>query len=260
MALPNRLRSARMTNATLGSSIDDEVGNLEKALCDLLGIPIDTDIAVALFAATAAGLTKITLQNASANPTAAGELQRNNTRILWHNTERAVELQPAGELKWFCGTSSPAGWLPCDGAAVSRTTYARLFATIGILFGAGDGSTTFNVPNLKGKVVVGQDAADPDFDVVGDAGGAKTVAMPSHQHDLQSHTHTQQGTFTSTTFPATVQFNTGAGTNATVSHAHDTTISGPTAGPSVNVTGAPTSSPTASVVQPYVVAAPYIST
>ena len=50
MAVPNSLRSARLTNATLGSSIDDEIGLLERALCDILGIPIDTDIAAALFA------------------------------------------------------------------------------------------------------------------------------------------------------------------------------------------------------------------
>jgi microcystin-dependent protein len=255
MALPNRLRSARMTNATLGSSIDDEVGNLEKALCDLLGIPIDTDIAAALFSGSAAGLLSIILQNASANPTLAGQIQRNNTRLLWHNTERAVELQPAGELKWFCGTSSPAGWLPCDGAAVSRTTYARLFATIGILFGPGDGSTTFNVPNLKGKVVVGQDTGDTDFDVIGDSGGAKS--LPAHQHSMLAHTHTQQGPALVSTGSASSQ---AAGSLIEVAHrdhTHTVTQQGETGAPSVGSTGDNT---TTSVLQPYVVAAPYIST
>lgn len=261
MALPNRLRSARMTNATLGSSIDDEVGNLEKALCDLLGIPIDTDIAAALFAVTAAGLQKLTLQNASANPVNAGELQRNNTRLLWHNTERAVELQPAGEVKFFAGTVTPAGWLACDGAAVSRATYARLFATIGTLFGVGDGSTTFNVPDLKGRVIVGQNPADVsgDFDPIGKIGGTKTVPGAAHQHNLAAHTHEQQGAFTSSFQAATVQFNTGSGTNATVGHSHSVAISGPTQAASPNLSDVATP-PATSVVQPYITLAPFIST
>jgi microcystin-dependent protein len=55
----------------------------------------------------------------------------------------------------YGSTTPPAGWLVCDGSAVSRTTYANLFATISTIWGVGDGSTTFNLPNLKGSVSVG---------------------------------------------------------------------------------------------------------
>jgi hypothetical protein len=62
---------------------------------------------------------------------------------------------PAGIVSAFAGKTAPSGWLKCDGSAVSRTTYATLFAAIGTLYGAGDGSTTFNLPNLTGRVPFG---------------------------------------------------------------------------------------------------------
>lgn len=79
------------------------------------------------------------------------------------------------------------GYLECDGSAISREAFASLFGLIGTTFGVGDGSTTFNLPNMKGKVVVGQDTGDVSFDVIGEIGGAKTHTlivdeMPSHQH------------------------------------------------------------------------------
>jgi phage-related tail fiber protein len=55
----------------------------------------------------------------------------------------------------YGGASAPQGWLLCDGAAMSRTTYARLFGIIGTTFGVGDGSTTFNVPDMRESVPAG---------------------------------------------------------------------------------------------------------
>lgn len=94
---------------------------------------------------------------------------------------------PPGLLAPFAGSAIPSGWLLCDGRAVSRTTYAALFAAIGGAWGAGDGSTTFNLPNFKGRTAVGRDTAQAEFDVVGEVGGEKThtlttVEMPAHQH------------------------------------------------------------------------------
>lgn len=62
---------------------------------------------------------------------------------------------PIGAILAFGGSSAPAGWMICNGAAVSRTTYAALFAVIGTAFGAGDGSTTFNVPDLRESTIKG---------------------------------------------------------------------------------------------------------
>ena len=88
---------------------------------------------------------------------------------------------PVGSISLFAGTTAPSGWLICDGSAVSRTTYANLFSVIGTTYGTGDGSTTFNIPNLKGKVPVGLDSSDTSFDTIGETGGSK---------ELQAHTHT----------------------------------------------------------------------
>lgn len=67
----------------------------------------------------------------------------------------------------------PNDWLLCDGSAVSRTTYADLFAVIGTNFGIGDGSTTFNLPDLRGRIAVGK-SNDSEFDTLGKTGGSKT--------------------------------------------------------------------------------------
>lgn len=103
---------------------------------------------------------------------------------------------PSGVINMWSTTTAPTGWLICDGTTVSRTTYAALFAVISTTYGVGDGSTTFALPNLKGKVPVGRDSADASFDTMGELGGAKThtltsTEMPSHTHTQDSHNHTQ---------------------------------------------------------------------
>ena len=71
----------------------------------------------------------------------------------------ALETGLVGEIKWYAGKSAPAGYLVCDGATVSRTTYAKLYAAIGTTWGAGDGSSTFKLPNLIDRVAWGATAA-----------------------------------------------------------------------------------------------------
>lgn len=94
---------------------------------------------------------------------------------------------PTGTVTAFAGTTAPNGWLLCQGQAVSRTEYAGLFTVIGTTYGVGDGSTTFNVPNLKGRVAAGFDTSQSDFNALGKTGGAKThtlttAEMPEHNH------------------------------------------------------------------------------
>lgn len=64
----------------------------------------------------------------------------------------------AGAVEYFAGSAAPAGWLACNGAAVSRTAYAALFLAIGTTYGVGDGSTTFNLPELRGEFLRGLDS------------------------------------------------------------------------------------------------------
>lgn len=104
-----------------------------------------------------------------------------------------------GEMKVWPFASAPAGWLLCDGSAVSRATYAALsalFEAEGFKYGNGNGTTTFNVPNMKGRAPVGLDSGQTEFDTLGETGGAKThqltsSEMPSHTHTQNSHNHTQ---------------------------------------------------------------------
>lgn len=95
---------------------------------------------------------------------------------------------PVGSVMPFAGSSSPdSTWLICDGSALSRTLYPTLFALIGTTYGVGDGSTTFNIPNMKGRVPVGLDSTDTDFDSLGETGGAKTHSLT--EAELASHSH-----------------------------------------------------------------------
>lgn len=99
-----------------------------------------------------------------------------------------------GLVTLFAGPTAPAGWLLCDGTSVSRTSYAKLFAVVGTTYGVGDGSTTFGLPNLKGRVPVGRDSAQTEFDVLGETGGEKThllttTEMPAHAHVQNAHGH-----------------------------------------------------------------------
>ncbi len=110
-----------------------------------------------------------------------------------------VSARLTGEMLLWPGTAPPDGWLFCDGAAISRVDFAALFTVIGILYGGGDGSTTFNLPDLKGKVAVGYHGADGLFDVLGETGGEKTHSlttseMPTHTHVQNSHSHTVSAT------------------------------------------------------------------
>ena len=70
-------------------------------------------------------------------------------------------IVPPGAVIPYAGSSAPDGWLLCDGRTVSRTTYAALFAVIGATYGAGDGNTTFALPNLQGRVAAGTSSSHP---------------------------------------------------------------------------------------------------
>lgn len=92
---------------------------------------------------------------------------------------------PVGSISAYSGENIPTNWLKCNGQAVSRTTYADLFSVIGTTYGSGDGSTTFNVPNISERVIVGNNG-DGEFSL-GNTGGEKEHALTINE--MPSHTH-----------------------------------------------------------------------
>lgn len=109
------------------------------------------------------------------------------------NEQRVSHLVPAGAVMYFAMNSLPSGWLRCDGSSISRTMYAKLFAAIGTLYGAGDGSTTFAVPDLRGEFIRTLDN-DRGVDTGRTIGSAQNAEMASHSHSITidadgSHTH-----------------------------------------------------------------------
>ena len=106
----------------------------------------------------------------------------------------STTLPPAGAIMQYGGASAPEGWLLCRGQNVSRTLYPELFAAIGVTYGSGNGSTTFAVPDLRGRVPVGLNTSETEFNSLNKRGGAKThtltsAQMPSHNHSLSNHRH-----------------------------------------------------------------------
>ena len=146
-----------------------------------------------------------------------------NADPIWEAT-----VIPAGTIHDFAGTTTPAGFLTCDGSAVSRTTYASLFTAIGTTWGTGNGATTFNVPDLRRHTTIGSagtQVSGPGTSV-GNTGGAETHTLttselPSHLHALLP-LHQSGGTSSATlayrtiltTNPVTLSTNTTGGGGA----------------------------------------------
>lgn len=118
-----------------------------------------------------------------------------------------VGVLPPGVILDFAGSTAPDTWALCYGQAISRTTYSVLFAMLGTTYGAGDGSTTFNIPDLRGRAVAGKDdmggsaasrltngGSGITGTTLGAAGGSEThtltaAEMAAHTHDMGNHTH-----------------------------------------------------------------------
>ena len=150
-----------------------------------------------------------------------------------------IDAYIPGVIQLYAGSSAPNGWLICNGQAVSRTTYAALFAVIGTTYGTGNGSTTFNIPNLVNKTVRGSNS-------LGKTGGADTITLttaqiPAHSHGVGTLATNNTGAHTHK-IPTTANYGSGnryaepatAGTltydvptNSAGAHTH--TISGSTA-------------------------------
>ena len=120
------------------------------------------------------GITEVATK-AQAEAGVASDVLMTPERTLQSIQYNAV---PVGTVLHSARTTAPSGWFVCDGSAVSRTTYARLFSAIGTTFGTGDGSTTFNLPDLRDEFIRGANSA-----------GGRPVGT-TESDSLASHTHT----------------------------------------------------------------------
>jgi len=137
----------------------------------------------------------------------------------------AALMNPIGEIKMWPTTTAPTNWGLCNGQAISRATYATLFALIGTTFGAGDGSTTFNLPDMQQRIPIGKTAAG-GLSTIGTTTGSwdhthgpGTLQVSSHDHSsgtltVASHTH-GAGSL------QVASHSHGPGTLAVASHTHD---------------------------------------
>jgi len=151
---------------------------------------------------------------------------------------------PSGTVVPFAGTSAPTGYLLAQGQAVSRSTYSDLFSAIGTTYGTGDGSSTFNLPDLRGRVVAGKDdmggssanrltdqTGGLNGDTLGDTGGSEThtlttAQLAAHTHGAGSYTALLPGDDTQSTGGGTGNRGPNGGTNLTVSGTSGSTGSG----------------------------------
>jgi len=150
-------------------------------------------------------------------------------------------LPPVGSVIDFAGPTAPSRWALCFGQELSRTTYAALFAEIGTTWGVGNGSTTFNLPDLRGRVTAGvdnmggdaanrlnQDTPDGCLGILGQAGGQQshvltTTELAAHTHALQANVTTWSGTGGSVAIQGTTDSADGALNTTTDSVGGDAT-------------------------------------
>lgn len=127
------------------------------------------------------------------SPSSSYKLDVNgNSNVSGRVYQDAFMLVPPGSIMPYAVSSAPGGWLLCDGSAVSRSTYATLFSLIGSTYGNGNGYNTFNLPDMRGRMIVGFNSSDTSFDSLGETGGSKTATLTTNE--LPAHTHSTSTT------------------------------------------------------------------
>lgn len=147
-----------------------------------------------------------------------------NTGFYYYNGSSWIDLPntsnsavPTGTVVSYAGSTAPAGWLLCDGLAVDRTTYANLFAAIASAYGSGNGSTTFNLPDLRGRTIFGVDNMGGTS-----ANRLTTAGGVSANNTLGATCGTQSITLTTPNLPAHNHTYTGGqSTTSDNTHSHD---------------------------------------
>ena len=157
----------------------------------------------------------------SQEATSAYDLAQSHDSTIFEHSGRISALEAAGsggaiigEVRMWAASTAPSKWLLCDGAAISRTTYDDLFALVGTTYGTGDGTTTFNLPDFRGRAPIGAGQGSGLTnralgEVLGEEAHANTsVENGTHTHTGPSHTHT------------------GPSHTHTIAHSHQVTING----------------------------------
>lgn len=154
------------------------------------------------------GLVNVTQSGAAL---ASGVIQENSINLILYDgtsmqllaTSYLVNISPTGTIIQFAATTPPAGFLECNGDAISRSTYANLFAIIGTTFGAGDTTTTFNLPDMRGYFPRGWDNG-AGRDPARAFGSSQQDQFQTHAHSITdpTHTHTPAGGTHGTSFLA----------------------------------------------------------
>ena len=163
----------------------------------------------------------------------------------------AVGALPPGVVMPYAGATEPAGWLLCAGQAVSRTTYGALFAAIGTTYGTGNGSTTFNLPDLRGRVVAGRDnmGGTAANRLTSGNSGIAGATLGAAGGDERLHQHQHVNTLTNNTVTSGLQSashsHSGTTGNDSPDHSHTYTI------PNWNANVAIASSSVLGTTQPY---------
>lgn len=170
-AAKDALSTGNPSKIVKGTEIDDELTAISGAI------------------ASKADKASPTFTGTPAAPTASSGTSTTQIATTAFAMGAAALVSPSGEIKMWPTSSAPTGFLLCDGSNVSRTIYSALFAVIGTTFGAGDGTTTFTLPNFENRFPVGAG----DLYSVGGTGGSKDAIVVSHTHTATvtdpGHTH-----------------------------------------------------------------------
>ncbi len=169
-----------------------DAGNYDVKIEDTAGTPAFTTRLVR-FSALSGGTNGITSTQLPAT-IPAGNLPTPFTSSQLDSTTVTSKLWSIGDIKASAATSPQTGWLLCDGTAVSRSTYSGLFSVIGTTWGTGDGSTTFNVPDLRGRTLVGVGTGSGlTARAMAATGGTETHALATSELPVHNHTITDGG-------------------------------------------------------------------
>ncbi len=222
-------KGARRFSTTLSASITDSDATI--GLTSTTGLPTDTAIEITVDRVSAAGILTPTTEEivtgvvsgtnlitclrgteGTAQAHAAGAVvEIRLTANQWndvvdgileeheqdgsHTSSFVETVMPVATILEFAGTSAPSGFVMCNGAAISRSTYSGLYSVVTTTYGEGDGSSTFNVPDKRNRTSFG---AGDSYALGAEVGSAtKTIAeanMPSHRHTGPSHNHTWSDT------------------------------------------------------------------